>query len=90
MGETYKYYVLPPQGSDMQTNKELAINCKPNQRSVMLNGFLSYDANKEVEFTFDNSMATFGVGGGGSNSYLGDIIDGVRWKDDYKSSRGCR
>jgi len=76
MGETYKYYVLPPKGSDMQTNKELAINCKPNQRSVMLNGFFSYDANKEVEFTFDNSSATFGVGGGGSNSYLGDIADG--------------
>jgi len=84
MGETYKFYALPVKGSDTMSQKELAINCKPDERGVMLNDFLGYNGGKELEFSFDGTVMTFGVSGGGSNSYLGNLVDsgwGIRTQD---------
>ncbi len=75
MGESYKYYTLPPQGADANSGKELAINCKPNKRGVMLNGFVDDWNGQNVEFSFDENIISFGVSGGSSSSYLGDLVD---------------
>lgn len=75
MGESYKYYALPAKGADMMSDKQLAINCKPEDRSVMVNGFLDYGEGKDLEFSFDGKVITFGVSGGSSNSYLGNLVD---------------
>lgn len=74
-GESYKYYALPPKGADAMNGKQLAINCKPDDRGVMLNDFLSYGGGKIVEFSFDGNLVSYGVSGGGSNSYLGDLVE---------------
>lgn len=84
MGESYKYYALPIKGADMMNQKHLAINCKPNERGVMLNDFLGYSDGKELELLFDGKSMTFGVSGGGSNSYLGNLVDngyGIQARD---------
>ena len=75
IGESYKFYSLPPRGVDSFNDREIAINCEPEQRAVMLNGFFSYGDGQNVEFLFDGFALEFGVSGGGSNSYLGDISD---------------
>lgn len=84
MGESYKYYALPVKGAEMMSQKQLAINCKPDDRGVMLNDFLGYSDGKELEFLFDGKPMTFGVSGGGSNSYLGNLVDngyGIQARD---------
>jgi len=84
MGESYKYYALPVKGAEMMNQKQLAINCKPDDRGVMLNDFLGYSEGKELEFLFDGKPMTFGVSGGGSNSYLGNLFDngyGIQARD---------
>lgn len=75
MGESYKFYSLPPEGADTFNDREIAINCKPEARAVMLNGFFSHGNGQNVEFIFDGVALEFGVSGGGSNSYIGDISD---------------
>ena len=75
MGESYKYYALPAKGADMMSDKQIAINCKPDDRGVMVNGFLEYGDGKDLEFSFDGKVITFGVSGGSSNSYVGNLVD---------------
>lgn len=84
MGESYKYYALPAKGADMMSDKQIAINCKPDDRGIMVNGFLEYGNGKDLEFSFDGDIMPIGVSGGGSNSYIGNLVDngyGTQAKD---------